>query len=396
MDTAAWIFAQTDAFVGYTYHFAGPVHLPLLRRAFEVVAASYPILGAQLRMEHARVELGPGGRDPWLPTTPAKPSTAVHEGLNGTDAVHRLIVRRGESETLVTWLVHATIADFAGCASLAIELWGLYSALRGLGREPLNFERYDRKPRYLASTTASVFNPRRRSVCTFTRGQLPRVDTKRLLNLAAAERISLHSLVGAAALRAEAELRSVPVRELPSLQSISQRVELSTPAGVGLAGGIRLASFRAAAADRGLVELAHAIDTERLRGQHERHGVGTVTLAATSAAKKRSEVVTYMQGGEFPSSCFHPELAFRAALPEFSFAASPDASGLCLSTALRNFYVAAIVDDQLTVHRRETDPESVIDGAFLTELGHKLSGLVVSGPPDRQTDGRTREADSKS
>ncbi|WP_280449976.1 hypothetical protein [Nocardia brasiliensis] len=384
MDPSARLFAQTDAFTGYTFDFAGQVNLPILRRAFEVLVSNYPILRARLRTGHPRLELCHGDHEPQFLPVPYAPAATAHVGLDGTASLQRLFVRRGDLGTLVTLLVHATVADFEGAAALTVELWGLYNVLLGMRGERQRAEERGGTRRHPASIDGGRPTRRRRTRCTFTQDRLTRSATTRLRNLAAREGVSLASLVSAAALHTELGMRQGSVRELPLLLSIPRPLGLTAPAGAGVEAGIRLASFRAPRQLPPLIALARAIEAERAQGRFQRHGVSTVTLAATSAAAKQSEITTCVVGGQFPFDSWHPDLAIRGIYPEFSYTVSPDASGLCLSAALRNFYVAAIIEGELTIHRREMNSDSATDVSYATDIAARLRKSVADAPAEHE------------
>ncbi|MGW4846840.1 hypothetical protein [Nocardia brasiliensis] len=298
--------------------------------------------------------------------------------------MQRLFVRRGDLGTLVTLLVHTTIADFEGTAALAVELWGLYNVLLGMRGERQRAEGQGSARKHFASTDAAPPTQRRRTGCTFTQDRLTRSATTRIRNLAAREGVSLISLVSAAALHTELGMRQASVRDLPLLLSIPRPLGLTAPAGAGVEGGIRLASFRAPRRLPPLIALARAVEAERAQGRYQRHGVSTVALAATSAAAKQSEITTCVVGGQFPIDGWHPDLAIRGIYPEFSYTMSPDASGLCLSAALRNFYVAAIIEGELSIHRRESNSDSAVDFSYVTEIADRLRGSVAGSSTEHE------------
>ncbi|MCH9667521.1 MAG: phthiocerol/phthiodiolone dimycocerosyl transferase [Actinomycetia bacterium] len=255
------MFAETHNFVGLAAHAEGPVDPDALAEAFDALLQAHPVLGGHL-------EQGPDGRWEIVLDDLMHPGIEVVE-LDGeaeapplifdqtVSLVHlRLTIRDGKAQP--TLYIHHSLADGHHQFSLIEELFSTYTDLVTTGTagpmtvhsapEPLEvilanrgvekktrsgLERllaamfvYDLPPSRRAPAEVNPVLPQRvpMEYCT-----LSERDTENIIGFCRAHKLGLNSLLSAAVLMAEWQLRKTPNIPVPYVYPVDLRYLLSPP-----------------------------------------------------------------------------------------------------------------------------------------------------------------------
>lgn len=255
------MFAETHNFVGLAAHAEGPVDPDALSDAFDALLQAHPVLGGHL-------EQGPDGRWEIVLDDLMHPGIEVVELDGEAEApplvfdqtmslVHlRLTIRDGKAQP--TLYIHHSLADGHHQFSLIEELFSTYTDLVTTGTtrpitvhsapEPLEvilanrgvekktrsgLERllaamfvYDLPPSRRAPSDVNPVLPQRvpMEYCT-----LSEQDTENIIDFCRAHKLGLNSLLSAAVLMAEWQLRKTPNIPVPYVYPVDLRYLLSPP-----------------------------------------------------------------------------------------------------------------------------------------------------------------------
>ncbi|HEY9264871.1 MAG TPA: phthiocerol/phthiodiolone dimycocerosyl transferase [Mycobacterium sp.] len=255
------MFAETHNFVGLAAHAEGPVDTDALSEAFDALLQAHPVLNGHL-------EQGPDGRWEIVLDDLMHPGIEVVELTGEAEApplifdqtaslVHfRLTLRDGKAQP--TLYIHHSLADGHHQFSLIEELFSTYTDLVTTGTtrpvtvhpapEPLEvilanrgvekktrsgLERllaamfvYDLPPSRRAPSDVNPVLPQRvpMEYCT-----LSEQDTENIIGFCRANKLGLNSLLSAAVLMAEWQLRKTPNIPVPYVYPVDLRYLLSPP-----------------------------------------------------------------------------------------------------------------------------------------------------------------------
>ena len=290
------MFAETHNFVGLAAHVAGPVDADALSDAFDLLLQAHPVLGGHL-------EQGPDGK--WEIVL----DDLMHDGIEVVELtgdapappllfdqtaalVHlRLTIRDGEAQP--TLYIHHSMADGHHQFSLIEELFGTYTDLVTTGSakpvtvhsapEPLEvilanrgvekktrsgLERllaamfvYDLPPSRRAPSNVNPVLPQRvpMEYCT-----LSEEDTESIIGFCRANKLGLNSLLSAAVLMAEWQLRKTPNIPVPYVYPVDLRYLLSPPvSATESTNPVGIATY--------LAEISQGTDVAASRPRYQRH-----------------------------------------------------------------------------------------------------------------------------
>ncbi|MDZ4266868.1 MAG: phthiocerol/phthiodiolone dimycocerosyl transferase [Mycobacterium sp.] len=255
------MFAETHNFVGLAAHAEGPVDTDALSEAFDALLQAHPVLNGHL-------EQGPDGRWEIVLDDLMHPGIEVVELTGEAEApplifdqtaslVHfRLTLRDGKAQP--TLYIHHSLADGHHQFSLIEELFSTYTDLvttgttrpvtvhsapeplevilasRGVEKKPRSgLERllaamfvYDLPPSRRAPSDVNPVLPQRvpMEYCT-----LSAQDTESIIGFCRANKLGLNSLLSAAVLMAEWQLRQTPNIPVPYVYPVDLRYLLSPP-----------------------------------------------------------------------------------------------------------------------------------------------------------------------
>jgi len=288
------MFAQTHNFVGLTAHVTGPLDIETMSTAFDALLEVHPVLGGHLERSpdgrhHIAVDdfVHPGIVVEHLADPTAEPSPMQ---LDQTELLLqlRLVVRAGQVEP--TLFIHHCIADGHHQFALVEELFATYTSLVGSGRIPdataqpapvalenvlaeRGVARLKRSglERFVPAMFAYELPPSRRAATDETPALPMRVPATRCLfteshthllaSLCRAQGIRMNSLLSAAILLAEWQIRNTPGIPLPYLYPVDLRYILSPPvSATGCTNPLGIATYLARIdRDTGIVDLAKDI-----------------------------------------------------------------------------------------------------------------------------------------
>ncbi|WP_280236616.1 phthiocerol/phthiodiolone dimycocerosyl transferase family protein [Nocardia cyriacigeorgica] len=275
------IFAFAEVFVGYSARVSGRLDPAALAVAFDAVVRAHPMLGARLMPidDTAHVMLAPDGDPPRPTITDGTPEQL----LTGADPDQRrsacelCVVRDGDTAS-VTLLTHHSIADAVHSLAIFARLWRGYReaaagrspvvteqpypasvedllGARGIAKRPVRGPTAPPLPATVPTSAAEDAYP----PLITTRCRLSRASTAALIGLGHRTGVTVHGLVSAALLLAEAETRGVPVNRLHYAYSVDLRPRLSPPVGPTEAtNALGYTSYRPGA-DHSLVGVARGI-----------------------------------------------------------------------------------------------------------------------------------------
>lgn len=250
------IFAQGRNFVGLTVHLTGRVDVGAMTDAFDTLLRVHPVLGGQLQP-------GTDGRHQIVVDDYLHPGVWI--GRSGIQTqlpdqsvvLVNLRVQAGDDQSEVTLYTHHAIADAHHQFALLEQLFEWYTAtVEGVGPgqssaepTPLSLEAVLEErgigkraksglERLMPAMFAYDLPPSRRNPggglplpvrVPVARCLLTRAETQGLVDFAAAQRVSLNTLVGAAILVAEWRLRDTPHVPIPYVYPVNLRYFLSPP-----------------------------------------------------------------------------------------------------------------------------------------------------------------------
>jgi phenolphthiocerol/phthiocerol/phthiodiolone dimycocerosyl transferase len=292
-------FAQTKTFHGLTISLRGPVDADAVSLAFDTLLQAHPVLAGHL-------EFGPDGRHQIVADDYAHPGIWVTDGdgpsgtsaetqLDQSIALVNLRLKVGDGDAELTLYSHHSMADGAHQFRLLEELFSLYTDAvctgavepispepapapleavleeRGIQKQRLSgFERF--LPAMFAYDVPVTRNGTSRSNHALpvhipaARFSLTKEETRALVEFSHDRRVSLNSVVAAAILFAEWQIRNTPNIPIPYLYPVDLRYLLSPPVELtGCTNAVGMAAYLAEIEpDTNTVELARDIaDTFR-------------------------------------------------------------------------------------------------------------------------------------
>jgi hypothetical protein len=282
------VFVLPGVVIAYSVRVRGELDISILSSAYEILQRSYPALAAHLEVVDAGhmiveqseslrgVSVSDGHID--FPLVGAKLDRGVLSGLH--------VVRDGDQAN-VTLLIHHCIADSRHSLSVLDDLWSLYTDLaQGKPGDIVPHDYPDSLEKLLADS--GISEPHRdgappppaavvlarHSPVSDKDGHPVETDptircllstdcTAALVEFGHRHALTINGLVSAAILRAEAEVRNVPVEGVPYLYFVDLRKRLTPPvAGTAGTNVLSYASFTAARSTAGLSDLARMINEE--------------------------------------------------------------------------------------------------------------------------------------
>jgi len=378
------MFAETHNFVGLAAHVDGPVDADALSDAFDLLLQAHPVLGGHL-------EQGPDGK--WEIVL----DDLMHEGIEVVELtgdapappllfdqtvalVHlRLTIRDGQAQP--TLYIHHSMADGHHQFSLIEELFATYTDLVTTGSakpvtvhsapEPLEviladrgvekktrsgLERllaamfvYDLPPSRRAPSSINPVLPQRvpMEYCTLSEG-----DTESIIGFCRANKLGLNSLLSAAVLMAEWQLRKTPNIPVPYVYPVDLRYLLSPPvSATESTNPVGIATYLAEISEGSdVVALARDINDTFKRDIAE--GVIQQSFLHFSPQYVGNppglpDVVMFTDNGIVPPMRTPPEMKFTASHGEFYFAVG---AGI-------EIYTSKIFNGQLMIEYHSHGPE---------------------------------------
>jgi len=378
------MFAETHNFVGLAAHVAGPVDADALSDAFDLLLQAHPVLGGHL-------EQGPDGK--WEIVL----DDLMHEGIEVVELtgdapappllfdqtaalVHlRLTVRDGKAQP--TLYIHHSLADGHHQFSLIEELFATYTDLVTTGTtkpvtvhsapEPLEvilasrgvekksrsgLERllaamfvYDLPPSRRAPSGANPVLPQHvpMEYCT-----LSEEDTESIIGFCRANKLGLNSLLSAAVLMAEWQLRKTPNIPVPYVYPVDLRYLLSPPvSATESTNPVGIATYLAEISEGSdVVALARDINDTFKKDIAE--GVIQQSFLHFSPQYVGNppglpDVVMFTDNGIVPPMRTPPEMTFTASHGEFYFAVG---AGI-------EIYTSKVFNGQLMIEYHSHGPE---------------------------------------
>ncbi|MCH9667597.1 MAG: phthiocerol/phthiodiolone dimycocerosyl transferase [Actinomycetia bacterium] len=255
------MFAETHNFVGLAAHVDGPLDADALSEAFDALLQAHPVLGGHLeqasdgRWEIVLDDLMHPGIEVVELDGDAEPPPLIFDQT--ASLVHfRLTIRDGQAQP--TLYIHHSLADGHHQFSLIEELFSTYTDLVTTGSAPpvtihsapepleviLANRGVEKKPRsglerLLAAMFAYDLPPSRRAPSEVNPVLPQRVpmehctlseqDTENIIKFCRAHKLGLNSLLSAAVLMAEWELRKTPNIPVPYVYPVDLRYLLSPP-----------------------------------------------------------------------------------------------------------------------------------------------------------------------
>ncbi len=378
------MFAETHNFVGLAAHVAGPVDADALSDAFDLLMQAHPVLGGHL-------EQGPDGK--WEIVL----DDLMHDGIEVVELtgdapappllfdqtaalVHlRLTIRDGEAQP--TLYIHHSMADGHHQFSLIEELFGTYTDLVTTGSakpvtvhsapEPLEvilanrgvekktrsgLERllaamfvYDLPPSRRAPSNVNPVLPQRvpMEYCTLSED-----DTESIIGFCRANKLGLNSLLSAAVLMAEWQLRKTPNIPVPYVYPVDLRYLLSPPvSATESTNPVGIATYLAEIS-QGSDVVALARDINDTFKKDIAEGVIQQSFLHFSPQYVGNppglpDVVMFTDNGIVPPMRTPPEMKFTASHGEFYFAVG---AGI-------EIYTSKIFNGQLMIEYHSHGPE---------------------------------------
>jgi phenolphthiocerol/phthiocerol/phthiodiolone dimycocerosyl transferase len=395
------MFAETHNFVGLAAHAEGPVDADALSDAFDALLQAHPVLGGHL-------EQGPDGRWEIVLDDLMHPGIEVVELAGGAEApplifdqtaslVHfRLTIRDGQAQP--TLYIHHCLADGHHQFSLIEELFSTYTDLVTTGSarpvtvhsapEPLEvilanrgvekkarsgLERllsamfvYDLPPSRRSPSEVNPVLPQRvpMEYCT-----LSEQETENIIAFCRAFKLGLNSLLSAAVLMAEWQLRKTPNIPVPYVYPVDLRYLLSPPVSATEATNpVGIATYLAEI-EQGTDVVALARDINQTFKQDIADGVIQQSFLHFSPQYVGNppglpDVVMFTDNGIVPPMRTPPEMKLTASHGEFYFAVG---AGI-------EIYTSKIFNGQLMIeyHSHGPEPEKSV-----AAIEAQLRGIAV-------------------
>ncbi|ORB67814.1 phthiocerol/phthiodiolone dimycocerosyl transferase family protein [Mycolicibacterium tusciae] len=253
-------FAQAENFIGITLTLRGPVDVGAMSEAFETLCQVYPALAGHLERDaDGRHQImvddyeHPGM---WLEKID---DTAARRLPAQSRALVELRLRQGDERSELTLYTHHALADAHHQFALLEKLFGWYTDIvTGAGVPPVKAEPIPESleavlsergigklarfglERYLPAMFAYELPASKRNagridprpvLVPSASCRLSRPETQSLLDICAAHRISLNSLVAGAILLAEWTIRDAPHLPIPYMYPVDLRFFLTPPVG---------------------------------------------------------------------------------------------------------------------------------------------------------------------
>jgi hypothetical protein len=385
------MFAETQNFVGLTAHLRGPVDVDAMSAAFDALLQAHPVLVGHL-------ERGPDGRHLIVADDLVHPGISVVKAddtaSSEIDPPHldqsvslmefRLTLRDGEVEPSL--YVHHALADGHHQFSLIEELFSWYTDLVCTGSirpvsaqpapEPLEAVLAERGvtkqsrsglERFMPAMFAYDLPPSRRATTSgkpsssvrvpAARCRLPEQETRDLVAFCRAHRLGFNTVVSAAILLAEWQLRGTPWIPIPYIYPVDLRYFLSPPVTATectnpLGVATYLAEIRP---DSSIVDLARDI-ADAFRADLS-DGVIQQSLLHFSPQYVGNppglpDVVMLTDGGLAPTVCTPPNVELHGCHTDMFFATN---AGI-------DMYISGIFAERLWIeHHAHTEPERSIE-----------------------------------
>lgn len=286
------VFAVNETYFAFTAFITGPVDLDAMADAFDALLESHPVFTG-------RLEKGDDGRYQIVAEDLMHPGIWVVEGgaepaagmrLDQTQTLLNLRLKRGGARTELTLYTHHSLADAHHAFGLLEELFSLYTDVVATGAPPpvtpqpapeslellLEQRGVTKQQRSgLEKLFKAMFaydlpaqekppalpNPDEIQPIPIARIRFTEEETAELVEFGLANQLSLNSVVAAAILLAEWELRDTPHIPIPYIYPVDLRYLLSPP--VSLTGStlpLGVATYLAEIRpDTDLVDLARGI-----------------------------------------------------------------------------------------------------------------------------------------
>lgn len=271
--------AETHNFVGLSAHLTGPIDIDVLSDAYDALLEAHPILTAHLerlpdgRRQFVTDDLQPPGLEVIELDDPAAKAPPPHFDQNESLVQFRVTVREGQAEP--TLYVHHALADGHHMYALIEELLSFYTDLVCNGRigavtvEPApesieavladrGIEKRKRSgiERFMPAMFAYDLPPTRRAatdvkpespvLVPMASCRLTERETDQVVEFGRSHDLSLHTVLSAAVLMAEWQLRGKLNIPVPYIYTVDLRYFLSPPvSATGCTNPIGLATFLA-------------------------------------------------------------------------------------------------------------------------------------------------------
>ncbi|MEO8814696.1 MAG: acyltransferase [Mycobacterium sp.] len=273
------MMAETHNFVGLSAHLTGPIDIDVLSDAYDALLEAHPILTAHLerlpdgRRQFVTDDLQPPGLEVIELDDPAAKAPPPHFDQNESLVQFRVTVREGQAEP--TLYVHHALADGHHMYALIEELLSFYTDLVCNGRigavtvEPApesieavladrGIEKRKRSgiERFMPAMFAYDLPPTRRAatdvkpespvLVPMASCRLTERETDQVVEFGRSHDLSLHTVLSAAVLMAEWQLRGKLNIPVPYIYTVDLRYFLSPPvSATGCTNPIGLATFLA-------------------------------------------------------------------------------------------------------------------------------------------------------
>ncbi|MFI6998264.1 hypothetical protein [Nocardia sp. NPDC050175] len=287
------LWARLGTVVGCSVRVRGPLDLAALADAFEGVRRRYPVLVTHLAVaDGGHLVVGPSAPLPSLTVCEGDIDDPLCDLDPGRVLSGLHVVRDGDRAT-VTLLTHHSIADGQYVLAVLDDLWSLYTDMaqgntvvtasrgypesletlfadRGIAKrgfddaEPSTPVAIDPGPEQSSDTGQQpVSNPP-------VRCRLDAAATTALVEFGRRHQVTVNGLVTAAILRTEADVKNVPLAEIPYCYVVDLRTRM-TPAVARLevTNALGYATFTASSDATGLADLARAVNEELRYGLAE-------------------------------------------------------------------------------------------------------------------------------
>ncbi|MCV7230129.1 phthiocerol/phthiodiolone dimycocerosyl transferase family protein [Mycolicibacterium komossense] len=375
------IFAQGRNFIGITLRLGGRIDVSALSEAFDTLLQAHPVLAGQLEPaadgRHQIVVddyLHPGI---WL----EKEDPAAAERMpDQSVALVNLRVKLGDERSEVTLYTHHAMADAHHQFALLEQLFGWYTDLVAGGEigpvkadpTPLPLEavleqrgvemgKRSGLERMFPAMFAYELPPSRRNQdggeplpvrVPAAECRLSRQETRDLLDLCSAHRVSLNALLAAAILVAEWRLRGTPHIPIPYVYPVDLRYFLTPPVGATEATNPLGMAIYLAEIDSGTDVLSLATDIVESFRSDLADGVIQQSLLHFQIQYAGNppglpDVIMMTQGGELPAVRTPPGLEVEEFSTEVLFA----------SAAVVDMYSICTYDGQLLIEYHTHAPD---------------------------------------